>query len=123
MARPSKDAGNRRVVIVRIRVTMAEKIQLQNLARESGYTISDMLRKNAFGAKPLLRKPGPERELLLRFLAELGKQGSNLNQLARQCNRKSEDFEIPLKAIVYTMDEVRALAKQLRETLEDGHKR
>ena len=122
MARPVKPDDTRRAVIIRVRASMAEKKRLQASAAEAGLNVSDWIRTRAVGVQPLLRKPNPDREILLRYLAGYGKIGSNLNQISRQLNRKqgTEEFEIPTRMVTQAIEEVRAITQQIRAILDHG---
>ena len=122
MARQAKPDDIRRAIIIRVRATMAEKKQLETRAAEAGLNVSDWIRTKAIGVEPLLRKPNPDREILLRYLAGYGKIGSNLNQISRQLNRKqeTEEFEIPIRIVLQAIEEVRAITKQLRAIVDHG---
>lgn len=110
------DGRQARTSKLEVRVSLAEKKQIKAMAKEAGLTLSDWIRNKAIGSKPLLRKPTPDREILLRFLAAFGKAGSNLNQVARQLNRKqeSEEFEIPLAYINQLLTDMKNLTDKLR---------
>ena len=58
--------------------------------------------------------PLPERQDLARLLAALGKVGGNLNQLTKLANQGQI---VPPSALAACLDEVRAAAEQVRETL------
>lgn len=122
MEQSPNSGGDGRRASIRVRVTVAEKDALEQAAMQAGLTLSDWVRSKAIGSKPVFRKPTPERELMLRFLSEFGKTGSNLNQIARHMNRKqnSPEFVIPLELVTYAVNELRALADQLRKQLEHG---
>ena len=123
MNQPTETGDNRRTVIVRVRVTLTEKKRLLETAAEAGLNLSDWIRGKAIETKPLLRKPSPDRELLLRFLAAFGKTSSNLNQVARQLNRKqgNEEFAIPTRLIVFLLNELKDISTQLRKLLGNAH--
>ncbi len=111
--------------MVPVRVTVAEKEKLKKIADEDGLTLSDWIRKKLMGSKPRFRKPTPDREVLLRLLAAYGKAGSNLNQIARQLNRKqdSQEFEMPLANINQLLSDMKSLTDTLRKALSDGRQR
>ncbi|MBD2704810.1 plasmid mobilization relaxosome protein MobC [Spirosoma sp. BT702] len=91
MARPQKDGADKRDLTIRVRVTSAEKLRIWQMAADNGYTPSDFMRLRTMAAtQPLRRVPTPERELLLNVMAELGKIGSNVNQIARHLNSRDE---------------------------------
>lgn len=123
MARPNKPGDAKRSALIRIRVTMTEKKQLQEAATEAGLNISDWIRTKAMGVQPLLRKSNPDREILIRYLAAYGRVGNNLNQVARQLNRKqgSEEFEVPISIVTQAIEEVREITHQLRRLIQYGN--
>ena len=125
MKQADKASDNTRSKTVLVRVTVAEKTKLKIASKEAGLTLSDWIRSKAINSKPLLRKTNPDREVLLRLLAAFGKAGSNLNQIARQLNRRQEadEFEVPVKMIVFILDEIKAVTKQLRETFTNDRER
>lgn len=115
--------AKRRTMMIYVRLTPDERELLISKAKESGLTLSDWIRGKAIGAKPLLRKPTPEREILLRFLAAFGKAGSNLNQLQRSIARKqySEDFELPLVYIKQLLSDMKDLTERLRNAFGNSN--
>lgn len=95
MARPQKDDADKREFTIRVRVTASEKLRIWQMAAESGYTPSDFMRLRTMAAtQPLRYKPTPDRELLLNVMAELGKIGSNVNQIARHLNSRDETGQL-----------------------------
>lgn len=77
-----------------VRLTDGEHEALSGRAESAGLTLADYIRSQALGAKPLRARvrPAVERAELARILAELGKLGSNVNQIARNLNRdRAED--------------------------------
>lgn len=120
MARPEKPNDDKREFIIRLRVTSSEKSQIWQHAKNAGLTPSDFLRGLALAAKPARNVPTPDRELLLKILAELNKNGSNLNQIARVHNRMREDGEAidisehAMNSAIYGVD---TLTKHLMELL------
>jgi len=95
MARPQKDDADKREFTIRVRVTASEKLRIWQMAADSGYTPSDFMRlRTMAAAQPLRHKPTPERELLLNVMAELGKIGSNVNQIARSLNSRDETGQL-----------------------------
>ena len=95
MARPQKESADKRDLTIRVRVTAPEKLRIWQMAAQAGYTPSDFMRvRTIAAAQPLRHKPTPERELLLNVMAELGKIGSNVNQIARQLNSRDETGQL-----------------------------
>ncbi|MBN8669400.1 MAG: hypothetical protein J0L80_01855 [Chitinophagales bacterium] len=115
------NAGDRyRRARIELRVTVAEKAKLMEACMEGGLNISDWIRYKALGLEPLHRKPNPDREILLRYLAMYGRICSLLNQAVRQMNRKqySDEYEIPIGEIHMLVDEFKNLSAELREELQ-----
>ncbi len=73
---------------VHMRVTSAERARLDDAAERAGMTVSAFLLHRGLGtpARRAARRPQVEVAALARVLAECGKIGSNLNQLARAAN-------------------------------------
>jgi hypothetical protein len=71
-----------------MRVTSAERARLDDAAERAGMTVTAFLLHRGLGtpARRAARRPQVEVVALARLLAECGKIGSNLNQLARAAN-------------------------------------
>ena len=124
MPRPVKPDEAKRDFTVEVRVTFAEKTQIKNTAKDRGLTTSDFLRGLAINAIPIRHVATPDREILLKILAENNKAGSNLNQIARALNRKVEDglnLEATVKDIQYTIANYEKLQLQLMNILDHGY--
>ena len=82
--RPSED----RVKAVRVRLSAPERATLETAADAAGLTLSGYVRGVVLAAPALrkARRPPVEKVELARVLAQLGKIGSNLNQLAHAGN-------------------------------------
>jgi hypothetical protein len=92
--RPAPWRGRKRVKDARgkfiaVRCTESEYASIVDKATEAGLKIGSFLRRLAIGdAGPrAARRPPVERQELARLLGELGKIGSNVNQLAHGLNR------------------------------------
>lgn len=120
MKPPKKDGDKCRTKTVRVRVKPSEKIRLQTNAANAGLSVSDWIRVKTIDAKPFLSKPKPEQEVLLKLLAELGKQGSNLNQIARHYYRQLEfgDSGLPLEMVLHVLETAKSVMNKLKEALE-----
>ena len=88
MARPIKSDAERRKHTLRVRVNDSEKTSIERNAHNAGLEPSVFLRSLGANTKPSRNVPTPDREILLKVLAELNKNGSNLNQIARALNRR-----------------------------------
>lgn len=112
----------RRHLRLSIRFTEQELAALAAKARHAGFAPSSYARFVLVGTKPLraARRPTIEKELLARTLGQLGKIGSNLNQVARVLNRSPESAS-PLAAmateIVAALGDLRALRAAIMTAL------
>lgn len=113
--------------MLRIRLNPEEKQQMEERAKEAGLSISDLIRARAIGAPPNAPKVTPERGAFIRGLAELGKVGSNVNQIARALNRRAELGEVlgvSKDVVEYALHGVATLTNHLNGLLQkDGHSR
>lgn len=125
MARPQKDDADKRDFTIRVRVTSAEKRRIWQMAAEQGYTPSDFMRLRTMAAtQPLRHKLTSDREVLLNLMAELGKIGSNVNQIARALNSRDETgrlASIEPDAINQAMQGVDTLTAHFLDLLSHGH--
>ena len=122
MARPLKPDDVRRTHTIRVRVNDGEKSSIEQNAKFAGRTPSDFLRGLGTDhiAKPERIVPTPDREILHRLLAEINKIGSNLNQIARQLNRKQDSPELQgfdPSMLEITKHSIDTLTKHLIDTL------
>lgn len=71
-----------------IRLTADERAAINGAAGRAGLTAGSYARQTLLGAQVPRqgRRPPVERKELARILGELGKIGSNINQLAKQAN-------------------------------------
>lgn len=125
MHEPQNDADGKRKLTMRFRVTADERKDLLARAAGSGMTYSDYVRSRLLGSKQQTKKATPLREAIIRLMAELGKSGSNLNQISRSLNRMSderEDYTDTIKMVEHIANEHRAILEQLNRILEEhGH--
>lgn len=121
MARPHKEEPAKRNIMLRLRLTAAEKKSLQAVADNAGLSISDFVRGKALASSPLHRKATPERAALIKGLAGLGKIGSNLNQIARSANRLQNDaMPLPQQIIDDALAQIESLSQHLIKILSHG---
>ena len=80
--RPPKATAEKRSAEVKFHVTPEVKERLQNEAKAAGFDLATYCREKVLTGKPPRRVP-PE---ILAAIAELARQGNNLNQLARIAN-------------------------------------
>ena len=86
--------GRRRVenpkqAFIAVRCTAQERATIKEAAAKSGLAVGAYLRATALGSPGprAVRRPPIERTELARLLGQLGKVGSNINQLAYAFNR------------------------------------
>lgn len=122
MARPIKNGGNeKREFIIPVRFTADEKSKIETLAKASGIRyLSDYLRNRIFSSEAMRMHLLPERQTLIRWLAHLGKIGSNLNQIAKVINRREltgEKIDISSERVLQTLEGVDKLVNYLLEVV------
>jgi CubicO group peptidase (beta-lactamase class C family) len=98
--------------------TAGERAQLDAAAERAGMSVSAFMRRQCLGtAGPrAARRPPVERAALAQILAQLGKCGSNLNQIARALN-SGVDVQLDIAAAVA---EFRQVAADITRTLGRG---
>jgi Bacterial mobilisation protein (MobC) len=103
--RVSGSEKRQRDKLAQVRLTSEELAKAQDAARRARLTLASYIRAQMLGASPprSVRRPPVEKELLARILGQLGKAGSNLNQVARAANMGRE-----------TMEDVRAALAEVR---------
>ena len=101
-----------------MRLTAAERTELEQRADRAGMTVATYMRHQCLGtAGPRAVRRAPiERKALAQLLGLLGNSGSNLNQIARALN---SDRPIP-HDIDGTLAEVRAAAKAVSTVMRGG---
>ena len=100
-----------RECILTIRLSDEERAALDASAGAVGLTPSSYARQLIVGGSPPrpVRKPPAERGQLARILGQLGKIGSNVNQLARSHNMGNGADPAEVTAVRVTLDDIRAL--------------
>jgi hypothetical protein len=90
-----RKALNPRIAQLHLRMTPARKAAIQADAAQAGMTVTAYLLSHLPGyadPPPLIARADPK--ILARYLAELGKWGSNWNQLTREMNRTGREPEL-----------------------------
>ena len=124
MARPVKADDAKRDFMLRVRFTQTEKQMLLDNAALAGCNASDFARLKLLAAVPRTKKASPERAAFIRGLAELGKVGSNLNQIARALNRREltgRGEDVPPEQISNVLHGVDTLTRHLQNWFDHGH--
>jgi hypothetical protein len=118
MARPAKALGTKRTLRIDIRLTPDEQSRLFARATEQGLSVSDLVRSAILNSKPIMRKANPERAVLIKGLGELGKIGSNLNQIAHELHR----VRLAGGGQSYSENDVRLALQGIRQLSDHLHK-
>ena len=71
---------------------MAEKNTLKDFAQTAGMNITDFIKARTLGKPPKTKMATPDRQVLIQYLGELAKIGSNVNQIARAMNIQTKTF-------------------------------
>jgi uncharacterized protein (DUF1778 family) len=95
---------------LRVRLTDAERAALDEAAEQAGLSLASYARQALLGAPPprQARRPPVAKAELARVLAQLGKVGSNLNQLAHAANVGAAVDGVALAAELGELAAVRA---------------
>lgn len=104
-----------RQAFITVRCTPAEKAIAVDNAANLGLSLGDYVRSVAMGQKPLylVRRSNAKAEAILLLKAELGKIGSNINQVAKVANStgtvESYKIDILLNALRLCHEEIAKL--------------
>jgi hypothetical protein len=124
MARPKKKLEEKLTETIEIRCSKKQKQLLQFKANGKGLSLSDFARGKIMGAPPRVQQANPFRAQMIKGLGQLGKIGSNLNQIARAINRREAiGSEVPVTGaqIQSALNELQQLKQELLNYLTDGH--
>jgi hypothetical protein len=104
--------------LVHVRYPLEEYERLERQAAAAGLKLSPYVRQKTNGIRPTRsgRRKSPEQRLAAQYLAQVGKIGSNLNQIARAANMNQAgtgEFAEALK-------EIRAFKVLLQRILRTG---
>jgi hypothetical protein len=101
----TRRAKRTRYVPYSIRFSPEERAQAAEKAARAGLPLSALIRRSIFNTPPprSARRPTIERQLVAQLLGELGKIGSNLNQLAKHANAgryQADSIELAVRALL-----------------------
>lgn len=104
-----------------VRLTKDEDVAIGRAADAAGATKSEYVRARALQHPPRHNAPATgERRDLLEILGQLGKIGSNINQIAHHLN---SGFEPEAQALHYALADIAAIGTLLRNRLLYGDNR
>ena len=112
MAKVKKSGSEKREreVLIGFRATATEVQEIDAAAKIAGLSRSAYVRAQSLSKPKTRRRPTMDAAPLARILGQLGKCGSNLNQIAHMLNRGDV---VTHSAITATVGEVRDLTKEI----------
>lgn len=101
--------------LIPFRVSEAEGQELDALATRAGLTRGSYIRSRVLATPTTraIRRPVVEVQVLTKLLAELGRVGSNINQLARRVNMNDTPLAQDISAALITCRQVAEHAKDV----------
>lgn len=123
MTQEKATANSKKRVLIQLRTTEEEKMEFSIRAKEAGMNVTDFIKSCTLGKAPRTRKADFDREILIRLLAELGKVGSNVNQIAKAMNTEKKSFySITVKEtlIVQTLATVQTVSSSIYKQINYG---
>lgn len=127
MARRSGTEKRRRSIILTARFDQKEAATVRRMADSSGLSVGSLLRRALFNTPPprAARQPSVEVQAVARLLGQLGKIGSNINQLAKHANAgryEENSVELALRDLAeLRIVCLQALGKEPRRGPKDEH--
>lgn len=109
MARSGSNKRQRQIVM-RARLSDAEAQAVRKMAETSGMSVGEIIRRALLNTPvPYRRRPSLKHEDAVRILGQLGKIGSNINQIARHANsgRPMDRMENTLEYALRDLSELR----------------
>jgi len=124
MARPVKSIEEKRTLRFDIRLTPAEQSRLSGRAAADGLSMSDYIRVTVLNSKPVANRIDPKRAPIIQGLGQLGKIGSNLNQIAHELNLEriaGRGGQVSAGRIRTALDDLKTISDHLLNILGRGH--
>lgn len=106
-AKPRRGSETRqRTKALLIRLTEAERIEIEEASRKAGLTVGSYARQQMLKAPPprSVRRPSLERQLAAQLLGQVGRVGGNLHQLVRYLNFGHEPERRQLGEVLAALD-------------------
>jgi len=102
-----------------IRLTVAQDERLTHEANAFGYTRSSLLKKAYFGKEYKARRvPRPDQVVLATILGQLGKIGSNVNQMAKKYNTgQLPPNMVVIKSIQAIESDINEMGERVKELI------
>lgn len=104
-----------------LRLTDAQNERLTHEANALGYTRGSLIKRAYFGKQYKPRRvPRPDQLLLANILTQLGKTGSNVNQMAKKYNTGQLPPNMKLIALIQAMQsDIEAMGEQVKELINE----
>jgi hypothetical protein len=126
MARRSGSEKRQRTTIITMRINPQEATTIRQIAQSRGESVSALMRSALLHNRP--RASRVEVQAIARLLGQLGKIGSNINQIAYHLNagRPGDRVEGSLEEALRDLSELRLVCLQAlgkeprRQSAEDG---
>ena len=115
-----KRAADTKEKFIAVRCTLDDHAFIGETAAQAGMSIGAFLRTLALGTAGAraVKKPRIEREQLAKLLGEIGKLGSNVNQIARWANT---DKRAPDDRVLALMrEDIAAMRAEVMKALDHG---
>jgi len=129
MAQRSGSETRKRTVLLTARFDQREAASIRKIADRSGLSVASLMRRTLLDTPPprATRRPSADVQAVARLLGQLGKIGSNINQIAYHLNagRPGDRVEAGIEEALRDLSELRlvclqALGKEPRRGLENG---
>ena len=100
-----------------VRVSEAEQQEIEELAGREGLTVGSYIRSRALThpTTRAIRRPVVEVQVLTKLLAELGRVGGNINQIARRVNSGDAPLAHDIRD---ALTACRRIAEQAKDALD-----
>lgn len=110
----AKSETRQRKAFIGIRLTDEERAIIEEGAEAAGLSIGAFVRKRAIGeeGERFRRRPPADRQELTRLLAQLGKVGGNLNQIARRVNSGDQSPDLSIEKAAEAVTETMAVIRK-----------
>lgn len=120
MARSRKERSVVKVKKLDVRMTEAEYLIIKENAENAGMSVSEFIRSSCLGKKVIIRKSTiVEMPEIREIKANLGKIGSNINQIAKYFNQGGYRSMNMIDSIHQCMDEMHKAFIKLSELAGD----
>ena len=118
-----KSEVRKRTQFIRARVTPEEKAAFLKICGEACLTAGDFIRSKVFGQQPLrvqqVRRP--DQKALSQILAQLGKYGSNLNQIAHALNIAKLEKGYSSKSALFHLNRFEKQIAEMNAQISECH--